>query len=123
MTCRNFQVFRVLGCILRIKAQVDSRSRGQNILFVEKRRERLHGVMQGDQETGGPMGQVGNWVFVTFLYCPRVELSLRCKQKFPGKEKCLSLANYHLLGPPAVRPSNWLQKLLKDLFQRTAIKS
>jgi hypothetical protein len=27
------------------------------------------------------------------------------------------------LGPPAVRPSNWLQKLLKDLFQRTAIKS
>jgi hypothetical protein len=42
MTCRNFQVFRVLGCILRIKAQVDSRSRGQNILFVEKRRERLH---------------------------------------------------------------------------------
>jgi hypothetical protein len=48
-------------------------------LFVEKRGERLHGGMQGDLETSGPMGQVGNWAFITFLYCPRVEMSLRCK--------------------------------------------
>jgi hypothetical protein len=34
------------------------------ILFVEKRRERLHGDMEGDPETRGPMGQVGNWVFI-----------------------------------------------------------
>jgi hypothetical protein len=24
-----------------------------------------------------------------FVYCPRVELSLWCKQKFPRKERCL----------------------------------
>jgi hypothetical protein len=25
--------------------------------------------------TGGPVGQVGNWVFIAFFYCPRVEMS------------------------------------------------
>jgi hypothetical protein len=45
--------------------------------------------MQRDPETGGPMGEVGDWVFIAFLYCQREEMSLRCKQKFPGKEKCL----------------------------------
>jgi hypothetical protein len=45
--------------------------------------------MQQDQKTGGPVGQVGNWVLIAFFfYCPRVEMSLRCKQMFPGK-KCL----------------------------------
>jgi hypothetical protein len=57
------------------------------------------GGMQGNPETGGPMGPVGNWVLIAFLYCLREE-----KQKFPRKKKCL-LANYHLLGPPAVSPS------------------
>jgi hypothetical protein len=45
--------------------------------------------MQQDPETGGPVGQVGNWVFIAFFYCLRAEMSLRCKQTFPGKEKCL----------------------------------
>jgi hypothetical protein len=49
---------------------MDLSSRGQKDLFVEKRRERLHGGMQGDQETGGPRGQVGHWVFVTFFILP-----------------------------------------------------
>jgi hypothetical protein len=45
--------------------------------------------MQRNLETGGPLGQVGDWVFIAFfVYCPRVEMSLRCRQ-FPGKEKCL----------------------------------
>jgi hypothetical protein len=39
----------------------------RRILLVEKIRERLHGGMQGDLETGGPMGQVGNWVFIAFF--------------------------------------------------------
>jgi hypothetical protein len=43
----------------------------------------------GDPETDGPMGQVGDWVIVAFLYCLRVEMSLRCKQKFPRKKKGL----------------------------------
>jgi hypothetical protein len=30
--------------------------------FYLQRRERLHGVMQQDLETCGPLGQVGNWV-------------------------------------------------------------
>jgi hypothetical protein len=42
--------------------------------------------MQRDPESSGPVGQVGNWVFIAFfLYFPRVEMSLRS----PGKEKCL----------------------------------
>jgi hypothetical protein len=38
--------------------------------------------MQGDPETGGPMGQD------FFVYCLRVEMSFRCRQALPGK-KCL----------------------------------
>jgi hypothetical protein len=30
------------------------------VLFAEKRKERLHGVMQWDLETGGLLSQVGN---------------------------------------------------------------
>jgi hypothetical protein len=56
MTHRNFQEFRVLGFTLRMKAQVDSSSRGWSHAEV--------GGMQGDLETGG---QVGNWVFISFL--------------------------------------------------------
>jgi hypothetical protein len=56
------------------------------ILFVEKRRERLHGGMHEAPKTSGPVGQVGNWVFIAFfLYCLRAEMSLRA----PGKEKYL----------------------------------
>jgi hypothetical protein len=38
-------------------------------------------------KTGGPIGQVGNWAFIDFFIVQ--EMSLRCRQKFPGKEKCL----------------------------------
>jgi hypothetical protein len=34
----------------------------RKVLVVEKRRERLHGGLQGDPETSDPMGQVGNWI-------------------------------------------------------------
>jgi hypothetical protein len=80
--------------MLRWKSKADSISKGQKVLFAEKRKERPHGVMQ--QETSGPLGQVGNWVLQLF-FCPRVEIfawtdvegevSLWHEQMFLGKEK------------------------------------
>jgi hypothetical protein len=34
----------------------------REVLFVEEKKERLHGVMQRDLETSGPLSQVGSWV-------------------------------------------------------------
>jgi hypothetical protein len=74
---------------------MDSSSRGwKDFICREEKRKASwrHAVGPGKQqnlETSGPVGQVGNWVFIAFFYCPRVEMSLMCKQKFPGKEKCL----------------------------------
>jgi hypothetical protein len=93
MTCRNFQLLQVLESVLRLKAETDSRAAEvRKILLVKKKRESLHRGMKQDPETSGPMGQVRNWVligFFFFFFCPRVEVSLRSKQKFPGKEKSL----------------------------------
>jgi hypothetical protein len=98
---QEFQVLRVLGSTLRMKAQVDSSSRGWKDLICREGRERLHGGMQGDLETGGPLGQVGNWVFIA----NRVEMSLSvANRSFLGR-RSVSLVNYHLLEPPAVCPS------------------
>jgi hypothetical protein len=86
MACRHFQVFRVLGSTLRMKAQVDSSKRGQkDFICREEKRKAAWG------HAGGP----GNWwshgsgwklgFYSPFLYCLMVEMSCR----FPGKEKCL----------------------------------
>jgi hypothetical protein len=40
--------------------------------------------------TQKPVGHVGDWVFIAFLHCLRAEMSLRCRQRFPGKERCLT---------------------------------
>jgi hypothetical protein len=61
--------------------------------------------MQWDLETGDPMDQVGNWIFIAFL-C--IAQGRRC---LLGTDRCflgrsVSLANYHLLGLPAVLPSS-----------------
>jgi amino acid permease len=66
--------------------------------------------MQGNLETSGPVGQVGDWVFIAlFVYwgdISRVEMSLRYSSL--GR-RSVSLTNYHLLGPPAVHPSvGWM---------------
>jgi hypothetical protein len=64
---------------LRLKAEADSSSRGQKDFILEKRKERLHGGrLKRDPETSGPVGWVGNWVFIALFYCPRVEMSLWC---------------------------------------------
>jgi hypothetical protein len=59
MTCRNFWVLGFL-----VHPEIESRGgvEVRKILFVKKRRERLHGGMQWELDTGGPMDQVGNWV-------------------------------------------------------------
>jgi hypothetical protein len=55
-------VVRVLEPALRMKEQVDFSSRGWNdfICREEKRKTAWYG-MQGDPETSGPIGQVGDW--------------------------------------------------------------
>jgi hypothetical protein len=60
-------------------------------------------VHAGDLETGGPMGQVGNWVFIA-LFC----IAWRRRYLLGLQGRSVSLANYHLLGPPVVRPSIYL---------------
>jgi hypothetical protein len=82
MTHRSFWVFRALGSTLRMKAEVDQQQRAEDFICRQEK-----GCM--DLETVGPMGQVENWVFIDYLNCPRAEKSLRCKQRFPGKKKCL----------------------------------
>jgi hypothetical protein len=85
MTRRNLQVFRVLVSTLRMRAQVDSSSRGRKDFTCREEKRKAAWGMQGDPETSGPVSPVGDWVFITFLYCPRAEMSL----SFPGKDKCL----------------------------------
>jgi hypothetical protein len=42
--------------------------------------------MQGGPET---VGQGGEWGFIAYLHCLRVEMPFRCKQAFLREEKCL----------------------------------
>jgi hypothetical protein len=59
---QEFQVLRVLEPTLRMKAQVDSSSRGQkDFICREEKRKTAYWRIQGDPETG-PVGQVGDWV-------------------------------------------------------------
>jgi hypothetical protein len=41
--------------------------------------------MQEDLKTGGPLGQVGNWIFIAFLHCLRAEMSLGANRSFLGR--------------------------------------
>jgi hypothetical protein len=60
---QEFQVLRVLEPTLRMKAQADSNSRGQkDFICREEKRETAWWGMQGDPETGGPVGRVRDWV-------------------------------------------------------------
>jgi hypothetical protein len=62
-------MLRVPEPALGMKAQVDSSSRGwKDFICREEKRKTAWWGMQGDPETGGPMGQVGDWVFIAFLY-------------------------------------------------------
>jgi hypothetical protein len=63
MTRAGIQVLRVFEPALRMKTQVDSNSRGwKDFICREEKRKMAYWRMQGDLETGDPMGQVGDWV-------------------------------------------------------------
>jgi hypothetical protein len=56
-------VLRVLEPTLRKKAQADSNSGGRkDFICREENRKTAYWTMQGDPETGDPVGQVGDWV-------------------------------------------------------------
>jgi hypothetical protein len=56
-------VLRVLEPALRMKAQVDSNSRGhKDFICREDKRKTAYRRMQGDPETGDPVSQGGEWV-------------------------------------------------------------
>jgi hypothetical protein len=60
---QEFQVLRVLEPALRMKAQVDSSSKGwKDFICREEKRKTTCWGMQGDPETSGPLGQGGDWV-------------------------------------------------------------
>jgi hypothetical protein len=89
MTHRNLWVLRVLGSNVRLKTKVDSSSRGQKdfICREEKRKAAWrHAVGPGYLWSHGSGWKL---CFYNLLYYPREEMSLWCKQKFPGRQKYL----------------------------------
>jgi hypothetical protein len=60
LICRNFQVVRGLVPCLDGNQRWTPAAKVRKVLFADKRKERPHGVMHRDPETGGPLGQVGN---------------------------------------------------------------
>jgi hypothetical protein len=65
---QEFQVLRVLEAALRMKVQTNSNSRGQKDFICrefssrKEKRKTAYWGMQGDLETGDPMGRGGEWV-------------------------------------------------------------
>jgi hypothetical protein len=65
-------VLRVLEPALRMKAQTDCNSRGRKDFICrefswrKEKRKTAYWGMQGDPETGDPMGQGGKWVYSLF---------------------------------------------------------
>jgi hypothetical protein len=61
-------MLRVLEPALRMKAQADSNSRGRKdfiyreLSWRKEKRKTAYWRMQGDRETGDPVGQGGEWV-------------------------------------------------------------
>jgi hypothetical protein len=54
-----------------MKAQADSNSRGwKDFICREEKRKTAYWGMQGDLETGDPVGQGGEWGFIAFFVLP-----------------------------------------------------
>jgi hypothetical protein len=106
MTCRNFQVLRVLESTLRLKAEADSSSRGQKdfICREEKRKAAWgHAAGPGNQWSHGS-GWKLSFYSLFFFIARRQRCLSGANRCFLGR-RSVSLANYHLLGPPEVCPS------------------
>jgi hypothetical protein len=90
MTCRNSQVFRVLGSTLGMKAaRADSSSRCWKDLICREEKRKAAWRHAWGPRNWWACGSGWKLGFYSFFYCLRVEMSLRCTQKFPGKKKCL----------------------------------
>jgi hypothetical protein len=83
-------VLRVLESALRVKAQADSSSRGQKDFICREEKDCMV------RNAGGPgnrwscgSGWELRFAASFFVYCLRAEEPFRCRQAFPGKEKCL----------------------------------
>jgi hypothetical protein len=69
-----------------MKAQVDSSSRGwKDFICREEKRKAAWWGMQGHPETGGPVGQVGDWAFIALFISPegrdvsQVQIEVSCE--------------------------------------------
>jgi hypothetical protein len=68
-------MLRVLEPALRMKAQADSNSRSRKDFICrefswrKEKRKTAYWRMQGDPETGDPVGQGGEWGFIAYLHC------------------------------------------------------
>jgi hypothetical protein len=83
-------VLRVLEPTLRMKAQADSNSRGwKDFICREEKRKIAYWRMQGDRKPVIPWVRLGIGFYSLFLHCLGAEMSLRCRQRFPGKERHL----------------------------------
>jgi hypothetical protein len=66
-------VLRVLDPALRMKAQVDSNSRGRKDIICrefswrKEKRKTAYWRTQGDLETSDPVGQGGEWGFIAYF--------------------------------------------------------
>jgi hypothetical protein len=79
----EFQVLRVLEPTLRMKAQVNSSNRGWKDFICKEEKRKTMGKLLF------PWVELGIGFNSIFEYCLSAEMSLRCRQKFPGKERCL----------------------------------
>jgi hypothetical protein len=50
-----------------MKVEADSSSRGQKNFICREEKRKTAWVHAVGLETGGPIGQVGNWVFIAFF--------------------------------------------------------
>jgi hypothetical protein len=83
-------VLRVLEPSLRMKHRQTLAAEVGKILFVEKRRGRLHsGECRGTQKPVIPRVRLGIGFYSLFVHCLRMEMPFRCRWAFLGKEKCL----------------------------------
>jgi hypothetical protein len=80
-----------------MKAQMDSNSRGhkdficREFSFRKEKRKTTFWGMQGDPETGDPVGQGGEWGFIAFFVLPggRDVSQVQTEVSWEGVVKCL----------------------------------
>jgi hypothetical protein len=67
MIRRNFSACEGPWSTYRCKSKVGSSSKGQKDSICREEKRKAAGRYEGDPETSGPLGQVGNCVFILFF--------------------------------------------------------